>query len=185
MNQSLKRLDGTRLYLRPLELQDADLILRWRSLPDVANQLFSEHPPTRAEHEAWYSRLQESDDRIEFIIVALEGEVPIGTIGLSSIDRENGEAEYGILIGDAKWRGIGMASEASEVIFRYAFESLGLQKIRLSLFADNSSARALYDLLGFVENPLQVGKLMKNGFLRVTTIMYITRGDYFKKAGSQ
>ena len=175
MKWNLDRLEGTRLYLRLMVFEDTDLILRWRSRPDVASQLFSQRPPTRAEHEAWFSRLQESDDRIEFVIVVRETQSPIGTIGLSHMDREKREAEYGIMLGEPEWRGQGLAREASDLLLDYAFESLGLQRVRLNLFADNSSARTLYERLGFLEETSLAGEALKDGVLRKTTAMVVTR----------
>lgn len=170
-----QRLEGQRVYLRPIEPADTESILRWRAQPAVADQLFSERPPTQAEHEGWLASLQQRADRAEFVIVARAGDRPIGTIGLSSIDRERGEAEYGILIGEAEWRGQGAAREASELILAYAFEALELQQVFLNLFADNQPARRLYARLGFVEDPAMAGERPKSGEPRKTAGMRLQR----------
>jgi RimJ/RimL family protein N-acetyltransferase len=169
------QLNGPRVYLRPLGRDDTELILRWRRDPTIANQLFSDHSPTRSEHEAWFTQLQQRDDRIEFVIVVHEGERPVGTIGLNQINRARGEAEYGIMIGEKEWRGKGIAREASELILHYAFEKLNLQAITLNLFADNAPARLLYQRLGFVENPALAGEREKNGLGRRTMTMQLSR----------
>jgi UDP-4-amino-4,6-dideoxy-N-acetyl-beta-L-altrosamine N-acetyltransferase len=141
-------LRGPRTHLRSLTPAETDLILRWRGDPAVATQLFSERPPSRAEHQAFLDRLRETDERVEFAIV-LAGGTPVGTIGLSHIDRKGGSAEYGILIGEESARGKGIAREASEVMLDYAFNVLGLHRVSLRVFADNHAAIALYRRLGF------------------------------------
>ena len=80
-------------------------------------------------------------------------------------------------IGDAKWRsGEHVASRASRLILDYAFRTLDLKVVRLSLFADNAAARQLYDKLGFV----LVGKpeaAQKDGRTRDTITMELRRPD--------
>ena len=173
-------LRGSQVYLRPLCLDDTDLILHWRSDPTVASQLFSDRPPTRAEHEQWFKTLQTRNDRLEFVIVLTINNQPIGTIGLSGIDFERTEAEFGILIGEPNWRGKRIAREASVLILKYAFAQLDLRRVVLNLFADNESARKLYEHLGFVEDFQLRSEREKNGLRRQMMTMFLDR-ERFRK----
>jgi N-acetylneuraminate synthase len=173
-----ERLDGTVSYLRPLAFHDTDHILRWRSDPEVAAQLFSERPPTRAEHEAWYAASQNRTDAREFVIALTNSDRAVGTISLRHIDPAAGSAEYGIMLGERECRGKGIAREASELLLEYGFETLGLRRVSLSLFSDNASALRLYQRLGFRESPDR-GDCLKNGVRRATTFMHLDR-DYWR-----
>jgi RimJ/RimL family protein N-acetyltransferase len=166
---------GSRVYLRPIDGTDTDLILRWRSDPQVAAQLFSEHPPTREEHEQFLRRLTTRNDRIEFAIVLVERDRAVGTIGLSSIDREKGEAEYGVLIGEADARGRGVARQASDLILDHAFRQLGLKRVFLHVFADNAAAINLYERLGFRIETASMATKMKDGVARQVLCMTIDK----------
>jgi N-acetylneuraminate synthase len=135
------------VVLRPMRAADAEVVVRWRARPEIHAQLFADAPPTRAQHDAWFSALHARGDRIEMVIL-LEDE-PVGTIGLSGIDLGGGLAEYGVLIGNPALRGRHIARRASRLILDYAFQVLGLHAVRLSMFADNEPARHLYDKLGF------------------------------------
>ncbi len=168
------RLEGPRVRLRPLAATDGDLVVRWRSDPDVAWELFSERPPTRGEHDSWFRGLHARTDRREFVIIEKGADRPIGTIGLSAIDEQTGEAEYGILIGEPTARGKGLAREASDLILRHAFDDLGLASVRLELFADNAPALRLYRALGFEVS--SVGRRIKAGTERPTVVMRLYRG---------
>ncbi len=166
-------LRGPTVLLRPITAEDTPHILRWRADPTVAQQLFSDRPPTREEHEAWLARLEQSRDRIEFAIVMHDGARPVGTIGLSRIESSGGSAEYGILLGETDARGKGIAREASELLLAYAFGEFGLREVYLHLFADNLPARRLYERLGFREDSTAAGSREKDGRLRQTLCMRV------------
>jgi RimJ/RimL family protein N-acetyltransferase len=138
-------------------------------------QLFSDRPPTREEHHEFLERLSTHGDRIEFVIFLNDGDVPVGAIGLSHIDPGKGEAEYGILIGEASARGQGLAREASELILSHGFRSLGLRRVVLNVFADNAAAIRLYERLGFRIVPEGTTTRMKNGVSRETLRMVMER----------
>ena len=165
---------GRRVHLRPLSDAETDLVLRWRSDPAVHAQLFAERPPTRQEHEAFLQRLRSTPERVEFAIVLHDG-TPVGTIGLSRIDRQQRTAEYGILIGDPAARGKGIAAEASELILDYAFQTLGLDHVVLQVFADNEAALGLYRRLGFVADGDESLTRTKDGIERKVIRMVLER----------
>jgi len=157
--------------LRPQTLDDAEMILRWRSDPEILSQLFSERPPTLEEHRRWFAGL--GDDRKEYIILA-EGTHPIGTVGLSRIDLQSASAEYGILMGERDYWGRGYAAAASRELLRIGFRELGLKRVYLCVFEDNRRAISLYTRLGFRREPLACEPVRKNGVLRTVVSMAIT-----------
>ena len=159
--------------LRRLSGDDTESILGWRGRPDVADQLFSERPPTRREHEDWLAALALRSDRMEFVIVDRQLG-PVGTVGLSGIDFGKDEAEYGIMLGEPAARGLGVATLASIAILDHAFDSLGLSRVILRVFSDNERARRLYDRLGFTPAATQPSSRSKGGVMRPVTEMVLT-----------
>jgi RimJ/RimL family protein N-acetyltransferase len=162
---------GDRVGLRPVNEGDTEYILRWRSEPSVLGQLFGRNPPKRSQHEAFLVKLGKSSERKEFIICHMLGVQPIGQIGLSSINREQGDAEFAILIGEPNHRGKGLAEEACRLLLGHAFKVLGLRRLRLNLFADNGPARRLYERLGFIADPKSAATRLKDGVTRPTILM--------------
>jgi len=159
-----------------MEKTDTDDVLRMRSNPEVLAQLFSDEPPTRESHRRWLEQIQAQGVRQEFMIVERATGRSIGTIGLNHIDARHRRAEFGILIGGAKARGKGLASEASRLLFDYAFNKLGLHRLYLHVFSDNKPALHLYGKLGFVQEGLLRRHVVKNGEHRDVLIMAFLRG---------
>jgi UDP-4-amino-4,6-dideoxy-N-acetyl-beta-L-altrosamine N-acetyltransferase len=170
-------IEGKRVQLRPMEVADADDVLRWRSDPEILQQLFAEDPPTREGHLRWFANVQERDDRLEFIIIERVVGRPIGTIGLSNIDRKNQRAEFGILIGEADARRKGYGREASELILRYAFDDLGLHRVYLQALANNALAIKLYESLNFQLEGILRQHVFKRGAFRDVVVMAILRAE--------
>ena len=73
----------------------------------------------------------------------------IGNIKIDPIDPNDFFGEYGIMIGDRKLWGKGIAKEASEKVIDFCFDSLNLKKINLGVKKNNFSAISLYKKLGF------------------------------------
>jgi RimJ/RimL family protein N-acetyltransferase len=172
------RLVHEHVGVRPVELSDADLLLTWRWHPEVHAQLFSDEPPTVADHARWMRLLALRTDRLDFMI--LYDDAPVGTINLSAIDLGARTAEFGILIGEPSARGRGVAGEASILVLDLAFESLGLERVRLELFRDNNPARRLYARLGFTDEPTQPSPKHKSGQLRDVAAQSLSRTQWSK-----
>lgn len=71
-----------------------------------------------------------------------------GTISLKDIDKENGTAEYAIVL-RRQAQGKGYARFATQEILRIAFEELGLHKVYLNVWKENTHAVGFYEHMGF------------------------------------
>jgi UDP-4-amino-4,6-dideoxy-N-acetyl-beta-L-altrosamine N-acetyltransferase len=175
------RLVGKKAVLRRLCRDDAEDVVRWRSQPQVADQLFSP-PPTLDEHLRWFEATAGSKSRQEFVICArtAAGEVPVGTIGLSLIDARHRRAEYGILLGETLAVGQGLAAEASALLLTHAFETLDLHRVFLQLFHDNVRALRLYERLGFVTEGVLRDHAVRRGAYVDVVVMGLLRDEWLQ-----
>lgn len=87
-------------------------------------------------------------DRLTFGIFD-ERQEYIGTIELYDI--RGTRATLGIIIGEKSHWGKGYGPEAIYALLEYAFDSLGLDLVRLSTFDDNPRAQAAFAKVGFRE----------------------------------
>jgi RimJ/RimL family protein N-acetyltransferase len=122
---------GERLYLRPIEQADAEALARVTRLEtdsfhDTGRELGS---PISTWH--WNRKNAEDDTPswIRFAIVAKEGEVAIGTIGLADVNWISRSAETEMWIDRPEYRGAGYGTEAKHLLLEHAFDRLGLHMV--------------------------------------------------------
>ncbi len=92
----------------------------------------------------------------------------------------NHNAEFGIVIWNKQYWDQGLGAEATQLLLKYAFEQLNLNRVGLQVFAFNDRAIAMYNKVGFQ----QVGKLRKSvfrdGSYHDELLMDILREDWIK-----
>lgn len=141
-----------KISLRALSLEDTDNIVRWRNLPSVKKNLYSQAELKPEQHIAYFENVVKNGKCAQFIIVVEDDGIStdIGTIFIKNIDKSNNSGEYGIFIGEESARGKGYAKIATEQILKFGFESLGLHRIYLTVMSDNIPAIKTYENSGFV-----------------------------------
>ncbi len=137
---------GKRVYLRPVEIEDAEKIGLWSR--QERETFFDDGRAAQSGLAfAHLTRKLAEDDPpswVRFAIVLRDGDEYIGSNGLDSIDWIHRTAETESFIDRAEHRGGGLGTEAKHLLLEYAFERLGLHMIRSYVFAPNTrSASAL------------------------------------------
>lgn len=80
MNERPIRWENEEVVLREISADDAGLIVRWRSDPDVYRFFKNPRKITLEEHLAWFDRCYLPDaDRFDFIVLTPNGD-PVGTV---------------------------------------------------------------------------------------------------------
>ena len=105
-------LDGQKVFLRPIQMEDTPLIVKWRNNKNVRNNFVFQETFTNEMHENWMRTKVATGDVVQYIIVAKEENLPIGSIFFRDIDLKNHSAEYGIFIGEDSARGNGYGTGA-------------------------------------------------------------------------
>ncbi len=137
------------IYLRPMTVEDTDLIVSWRNQEAVRRNFIYQEPFTRESHENWIHTMVETGRVVQMIICETQGNRPVGSVYLRDIDRKHKKAEYGIFIGGQGARGKGYGTMAARLMIRYAFEEMGLHRLFLRVFAENTQAIRSYEKAGF------------------------------------
>ena len=134
--------------IRKFEKTDIARKVEWINNPANNQYLHYDLPITVEGTEKWFDSHIGDDRRYDAVIEA-DG-VPVGTIGLLSIDRKNSKAEYYIAMGDTAYKGKSVARKASELLLAYGFGELELNRIYLYTETGNTGAQKLFERLGFV-----------------------------------
>lgn len=103
---------------------------------------------TKEAEEDWY-QAQANSEEPSFTIHHIPDGKPIGNCGLHNINRGNGHAEMGILLGEKEYWNRGLGTEAVRLITDFGFTVLDLHGISLSVKSFNKRARRVYEKVGY------------------------------------
>jgi RimJ/RimL family protein N-acetyltransferase len=143
------KIPGERVYLSPINLEDAELYTAW--LNDLKTARYLMTAPMQVTLHGERDALVELSKQHAYAIVAREGEELLGNCGLHNIDQISRSAEVGIFIGEDSRRGEGYGTEALRLLCDYGFYILNLRSIQLRTYAYNERAVACYKKAGFKE----------------------------------
>jgi len=120
-----------RLALRPMQVDDAELIANLRRREPDASFGHGRFPYSAIAYADWFGEMAMKDPApdIELAVVLRESGEVIGDVGLYSIDWIARTAESGSWLYRAADRGHGYGTEAKLLLLEYAFERLGLNMI--------------------------------------------------------
>ena len=140
---------GTKIYLRPLEEDDAAVCHPWLNDPEVWRALAVRgRPNTEARSREYIRALDPTRDQV-FAIVTREDEQYVGNCGLHAIDAVDRHATLGIVIGRKECWGRGFGTEAVRLLCGHAFQTLNLHKVCLASYASNGRGLRMYASVGF------------------------------------
>ncbi len=148
----IRGLRGERVYLRPLEPDDLEIVHRW--FEDTRIQTLMGDPPVSlAARRKRYEDAAKGDGRevFRFVICLLDDDRAIGRTDVFEIDRQNGSCAFGITIGDPGLWGQGLGTDAVNAVVDFAFGQLRMERIWLDTDDHNTRAQGAYRKAGFVE----------------------------------
>ena len=90
---------------------------------------------------------------MDFVIESKDGE-PIGLAGLVKISRVHRTAESYCVIGERKFWGKGVGTEAHKIMFQWGFDKLDLEKIWADINPENTAIIKVCERLGFRQEGL-------------------------------
>lgn len=138
------------MYLRNLEMKDAPLMLAWMHDDSVVHNLHANFASkTISDCESFVQA--SSDASVDMhLAIASDTDEYMGTVSLKHIDRENGNAEFGITV-RKEAMGHGYSWFGMEAIINKAFDELGLGCVYWCVSRDNERACRFYDKHNFHE----------------------------------
>lgn len=145
-----RKLIGERLYLSPINPEDAETYTRWlNDLETTLNLQLATKVISLGREKDLLDEMQR--DGFNFAIVLKENDELIGNCGLLNTDLVQKTSEFGIFIGEKKHRGQGYGTEAIRLLLDFAFNLLNLHSVYLRVRSFNEAGQQCYRKIGFKE----------------------------------
>lgn len=146
-----RKIEGERVYLSPMCIEDAPKYAKWMNDLKITDGLNGSQKLFTLEGEREWLETNNKAGNYQFAIVLKETDELIGNCGFNEIDLINGKADFGIFIGEEENRGKGYGTEAIKLLIGYGFDYLNLNNIMLSVYSFNKLAITSYKKIGFKE----------------------------------
>ena len=161
-------LEGARIRLSALLDDDIPQFARWLSNVELQRLV---NPgvivPVSAQDllapESWLSADRKNPNSCLFAIRTKDDDQFIGVAGLADLHSQARYAEYGINIAHPDYQNKGYGGEVTEIMLRYGFMELNLNRIWLSVFSYNTRAIKLYEKVGFVHEGTEREMIFRDG----------------------
>lgn len=116
-----------------------------------------------------------------FMIRSLADDRIIGETGLDGVQWNHGETFVGISIGEKALWNQGYGTDAMQVLLRYAFSELNMQRVSLTVFEYNPRAIRSYEKAGFVIEGRERGRVLRGGQRWDMLYMGILREEWYAR----
>lgn len=165
-----EKIIGARVYLRKLDLADASPAYCGWLNDEAVNKYMRVKNWTMAELKDYVAlRINRPDCFFEGIFDK-KNDLHIGTVKLEPIDWSKREAKFGLMIGDKNYWGQGIGTEATKLMVNYAFDKMGLSRIKLTVHLENKPAVRIYEKVGF-----KVDEIKRRGHRLSEVLMSISQ----------
>jgi diamine N-acetyltransferase len=140
-----------RVWLRPLEPEDIDLLYDWENNLEIwevsdTKTPFSKHILAQYLKDSVFDIYATRQLRL---VIQTLGKKPVGAIDLFDFDPFHMRAGIGILIHNREERNKGYASDALQCLMNYSLNVLGLHQLYANISPDNEASLKLFQKLGF------------------------------------
>lgn len=174
---------GDKVRLTALTRDDLPTFARWLGSMELRRLLSPGRviPFNMDDEKAWYDSITRPEDR-PFAIRTLEDDRLLGSCGIHDINWQSRHGIVGIMIGERDAWGKGYGSDALNVLLRYCFNELNLNRVALQVFSYNTRARRAYEKLGFVHEGTLREAILRDGVYHDILLMAILAREYAARA---
>lgn len=176
---------GKLVGLRALEKDDLPLLRDWRNITAFRRNFREFRELNMTNQENWFSKVNASPNDFMFMIERLEDKLPLGACGLLYTNWIIRSADFSFYIGneEAYIDSKGYADEAADVLIKYGFDNLNLNKIWMELYEfDKMKISFFTEKFGFKQDALLRENCFEDGRYWNSLIISLIRSDFRKNA---
>jgi diamine N-acetyltransferase len=146
---------GQRIYLRPPEQRDLDLIAKWANDPEIRRLTGEVMPMSKAAAAGFLEKVRTDPDRVWFMIALQADNRVIGEAGLLRMFNPWRTTDLSLIIGEQDTWGKGYGTEAMLLLLDYAFGYLNFHRVSVGVVGFNERALRFYEKVGFKREGFQ------------------------------
>ena len=166
-----------KLSFREINVEDAEMIGKWRTSPRVTEFLNSDFEFNLEQQISWIENSRQRSDYYHWVIES-DGK-SVGHIQLAEIDTEELSAEWGYFIGEEDALQNGIGGHIPALIYAYCFKVLGLKTMKSQCLHTNTRIISLHLAYGFHFDP-QLDHLVLKGKKEFLSVgLTLSSEDYF------
>jgi RimJ/RimL family protein N-acetyltransferase len=168
---------GTAVYLRPLEREDAPVIVPWFNDPEITRHLLRHLPISLRDEEAFIDGKGREPDAVVLGVALKQDDRLIGVAGLRHFNHQSRQASFGITLDKREWEK-GYGTEATRLLVGYCFETLNLNRVWLHVYEHNGRGIRAYEKAGFRKEGVLRQDQYREGRYWDTVVMSILREEW-------
>jgi len=177
-------IEGRTIVLRRHDARNVTAFQRWYADPEVARLTRYQDGPMRADEvRRFFEARVAGTGSLALAIHLRDTNRLIGTCAFSQLDGDNGSALFHITIGEHDCWGRGYGTEATVLMLEHAFETLGLHRVGLAVFAFNERAIRSYRKVGFVVEGRSREGIWRDGRFHDEIQMSILQDEWLELRG--
>lgn len=171
---------GKLVRLREYQKEDINQILAYINDPEVKRLLHPGTPYlyTLQDEEKWLENNSATKELYSFAIETLSDRKYLGGCGLNNIDWKNSVATVGIFIGDKDYWSKGYGTDAMNILVKFIFEQMNINKVKLNVFSFNERAVKSYEKVGFKKEGILRQEVFRDGKYYDDIVMGILKEEY-------
>lgn len=171
---------GKKVLLRAYCKDDIKLAQQYLNQPEIKRNLTPgiPYPFTLEMEEKWYESMTESQDNYSFAIEDLESGIYLGGCGINNVDWKNSVVTVGIFIGDKEYLGKGYGTDAMQVLTKFIFHEMNINKVKLHVYSFNTRAIKSYEKCGFKKEGILRQEIFRDGKYYDEIVMGILKEEF-------
>lgn len=177
--------NGKLVKLRPLEMDDIDVLMKYINELETRQYLGSLLPFSRLAETRWLEGATTDDPwkdgRLALAIEEKKTNEFLGTTSLFDISKPHRHAEFGIALWNPSGRNKGFGTDATLVMLWVGFHVLGLNNIYLQALEHNKRAIRTYEKAGFKHVGVLREVLYSMGSFQNAVVMDILRNEFLQQ----
>ena len=179
--ETTKFLEGKKVYLRPYQDEDNQMVYFGKNNTQVRETLFLFAPQTLEQVQAELKQWSSSKEITLFTICSLEDNKPVGQTAFVRIDYVSRAAVFYLAIYNPESWSKGYGGEATRLMIDYAFDILNMNRLHLHVCAENNNAVEAYKKAGYsIEGTLRQAMYHHNRYIDFY-VMGMLREEYYAK----